>query len=42
VRRRGQPERARTSKCSGTQCDPAIVMAFLEWLDTYGDPREAH
>ena len=33
---------AELRRCSGTQFDPAIVMAFLEWLDTYGDPREPH
>jgi putative nucleotidyltransferase with HDIG domain len=27
-------------RCSGTQFDPKVVMAFLKWLETHGDPRE--
>jgi len=27
-------------RCSGTQFDPDVVAAFLEWLDIHGDPRE--
>ena len=25
-------------RCSGTQFDPRVVMAFLDWLQTQGDP----
>ena len=27
-------------RCSGTQFDPKVVMAFLDWLQIYGEPRE--
>jgi putative nucleotidyltransferase with HDIG domain len=26
--------------CSGKQFDPKVVMAFLDWLQIHGDPRE--
>jgi putative nucleotidyltransferase with HDIG domain len=26
--------------CSGTQFDPKVVTAFLNWLEVHGDPRE--
>jgi len=31
---------AELCRCSGTQFDPKVVMAFLDWLETHGDPRE--
>jgi response regulator RpfG family c-di-GMP phosphodiesterase len=27
-------------RCSGTQFDPDVVAAFLEWVNIHGDPRE--
>jgi diguanylate cyclase (GGDEF)-like protein len=27
-------------RCSGTQFDPKVVTAFLDWLETDGDPRK--
>jgi len=29
---------AELRRCSGTQFDPRVVMAFLDWLQTQGDP----
>ena len=31
---------AELRRCSGTQFDPEVVKAFLDWLQIYGDPRE--
>jgi HD-GYP domain-containing protein (c-di-GMP phosphodiesterase class II) len=31
---------AELRRCSGTQFDPKVVTAFLEWLELHGDPRE--
>jgi len=31
---------AELRRCSGTQFDPKVVKAFLDWLEIYGDPRE--
>jgi HD-GYP domain-containing protein (c-di-GMP phosphodiesterase class II) len=31
---------AELRRCSGTKFDPQVVMAFLDWLETHGDPRE--
>jgi putative nucleotidyltransferase with HDIG domain len=31
---------AELRRCSGTQFDPQVVMVFLDWLQTHGDPRE--
>ena len=31
---------AELRRCSGTQFDPKVVMAFLDWVETHGDPRE--
>ena len=31
---------AELRRCSGTQFDPEVVKAFLDWLKIYGDPRE--
>ena len=31
---------AELRRCSGTQFDPRIVKAFLDWLQICGDPRE--
>jgi diguanylate cyclase (GGDEF)-like protein/putative nucleotidyltransferase with HDIG domain len=31
---------AELRRCSGTQFDPKVVMAFLDWLHIHGDPRE--
>jgi response regulator RpfG family c-di-GMP phosphodiesterase len=31
---------AEIRRCSGTQLDPKVVTAFLDWLEIYGDPRE--
>jgi putative nucleotidyltransferase with HDIG domain len=31
---------AELCRCSGTQFDPKVVMAFLDWLEIHGDPRE--
>jgi putative nucleotidyltransferase with HDIG domain len=31
---------AELRRCSGTQFDPKVVMAFLDWLQIHGDPRE--
>ncbi len=30
---------AELARCAGTQFDPKIVMAFLDWLQTSTDPR---
>ena len=27
-------------RCSGTQFDPKVATAFLDWLDIHGDPRK--
>jgi len=27
-------------RCSGTQFDPDVVAAFLDWVNIHGDPRE--
>jgi len=29
---------AELRRCSGTQFDPRVVVAFLDWLQTSGDP----
>jgi len=31
---------AELRRCSGTQFDPKVAMAFLDWLQIHGDPRE--
>jgi len=31
---------AELRRCSGTQFDPEVAMAFLTWLEIVGDPRE--
>jgi len=31
---------AELRNCSGTQFDPKVVTAFLNWLEIHGDPRE--
>jgi HD-GYP domain-containing protein (c-di-GMP phosphodiesterase class II) len=31
---------AELRRCSGTQFDPKVVMAFLDWLQIHGEPRE--
>jgi HD-GYP domain-containing protein (c-di-GMP phosphodiesterase class II) len=31
---------AELRRCSGTQFDPEVVTAFLDWLEFHGDPRE--
>ena len=31
---------AEIRRCSGTQFDPKVVTAFLDWLEIHGDPRE--
>jgi len=31
---------AELRRCSGTQFDPAVVTAFLDWLEFHGHPRE--
>jgi putative nucleotidyltransferase with HDIG domain len=31
---------AELRRCSGTQFDPEVVTAFLDWLQIHGDPRE--
>jgi putative two-component system response regulator len=31
---------AELHSCSGTQFDPKVVVAFLNWLEVHGDPRE--
>ena len=31
---------AELRRCSGTQFDPKVVTAFLDWLETHGDPRQ--
>jgi len=31
---------AELRSCSGTQFDPKVVTAFLNWLEVHGDPRE--
>jgi putative nucleotidyltransferase with HDIG domain len=31
---------AELRRCTGTQFDPKVVEAFLDWLQIYGDPRE--
>jgi diguanylate cyclase (GGDEF)-like protein len=30
---------AELRRCSGTQFDPRVVTAFLDWLEIHGDPR---
>jgi putative nucleotidyltransferase with HDIG domain len=30
---------AELRRCSGTQFDPKVVIAFLDWLQIHGDPR---
>ena len=30
---------AELRRCSGTQFDPKVVTAFLDWLEIHGDPR---
>jgi len=30
---------AELRRCSGTQFDPKVVMAFLDWLQIHGEPR---
>lgn len=29
---------AELRRCSGTQFDPKVVRAFLDWLEIHGDP----
>jgi len=31
---------AELRRCSGTQFDPKVVTAFLNWNQIHGDPRE--
>jgi HD-GYP domain-containing protein (c-di-GMP phosphodiesterase class II) len=31
---------AEIRRCSGTQFDPKVVTAFLDWVQTHGDPRK--
>jgi putative nucleotidyltransferase with HDIG domain len=31
---------AELQRCSGTQFDPKAVIAFLDWLQIHGDPRQ--
>jgi putative nucleotidyltransferase with HDIG domain len=31
---------AEMRRCSGTQFDPKVVTAFLDWLEIHGDPRK--
>jgi len=31
---------AEIRRCSGTQFDPKVVAAFLDWVQTHGDPRK--
>jgi putative nucleotidyltransferase with HDIG domain len=31
---------AELRRCSGTQFDPKVVTAFLDWVQIHGDPRE--
>jgi HD-GYP domain-containing protein (c-di-GMP phosphodiesterase class II) len=31
---------AELRRCSGTQFDPKVIMAFLDWFQIYGEPRE--
>jgi putative two-component system response regulator len=33
---------AELRSCSGTQFDPKVITAFLNWLEVHGDPREQH
>jgi HD-GYP domain-containing protein (c-di-GMP phosphodiesterase class II) len=31
---------AELRRCSGTQFDPKVVTAFLDWIETHGDLRK--
>jgi len=31
---------AELRRCSGTQFDPKVATAFLDWLEIHGDPRK--
>jgi len=31
---------AEIRRCSGTQFDPKVVMAFHDWVQVHGDPRK--